>query len=54
MQAVAVYVKLKLNEQLEKLSPEIMPFACCWKSQPYLEIADINIFLNGYILLNGN
>ena len=52
MKAVAVYLKLK--EQLVKLTPEIMPCACCWKSQSLLEIADIQIFLNGDVLLNGS
>ena len=37
-----------------KLPPEIMPCACCWKSQSFLEIADIQIFLNGDVLFNGS
>ena len=42
MKAVAVYLKLK--EQFVKFHPEIMPCACCWKSQSFLEIATFNFF----------
>ena len=52
MKAVAVYVKLKLKEQLVKLPPEIMPCTCCWKSQSFLEIDNMQNFLNGDVLLN--
>ena len=39
VKAVAVYLKLKLKEHFVKFPPEIIPCACCWKSQSFLEIA---------------
>ena len=47
MKAVAVYLKLKLKEQFLKSSPEIMPCACCWESQSFLEIATFKFSLIG-------
>ena len=42
MKAVSVYLKQKLKEQFVMFSLEIMPCACCWKSQPFLrEIATL-------------
>ena len=52
VKAIAFYLKLKLKEQFVKFHPEIMPRACCWKSQLFLEIATFNFF--GNVLLNGS
>ena len=53
--AVAVYLKLK--EQFVKFPPEIMPCACCWSvgnHNHFNRDSDIEIFLNGDVLLNGS
>ena len=59
MKAVAVYLKQKLKEQFVKNPPQILPCACCWNvGNHFKEIlrrdSDIQIFLNGDILLNGS
>ena len=45
VKAVAVYLTLKLKEQFVKFTLKIMPCACCWKSQSFLEIATTFKFL---------
>ena len=59
MKAVAVYLNLILKEQFVKFPPEIiyMPCGCCWSvgnHNHFYRNSDIQIFLNGDILLNGS
>ena len=35
MKAVTIYLELKLKKQFVKLLSEIMPYACCLKSQSF-------------------
>ena len=45
VKAVTVYLALKLKEQFVTFPPEIIPCACCWKSQLFYEIATTFKFL---------
>ena len=52
MKAVAVY--LKLNEQFVKFLPEIMPIVFAVGNQNHFRDSNIQIGLNGDVLLNGS
>ena len=57
MQAVAVNLKLKWKEQFVKFPPEIVSYVCYWSvgnHNHFNRDSDIQIFLNGDVLLNGS